>query len=60
MKCPFEQRPHHNVHNTLGVDTGATSPRWKVDSIEGGGVGGGVGWGGVGWSREGGGRRVGG
>jgi hypothetical protein len=32
----FCTRPHHNVHNTLGVDAGATSPRWRVDSIEGG------------------------
>jgi hypothetical protein len=23
----FHARPHHNVHNTLGVDAGATSPR---------------------------------
>jgi hypothetical protein len=30
-------RPYHNVHNTLGVDTGATGPRWRVDSIEWGG-----------------------
>jgi hypothetical protein len=22
----FRTRPHHNVHHTLGVDTGATSP----------------------------------
>jgi hypothetical protein len=33
----FRARPHHNVHSTLGVDTGATGPRWRVDSIEGGG-----------------------
>jgi hypothetical protein len=26
------------VHNTLGVDTGATGPRWRVDSIAGGRV----------------------
>jgi hypothetical protein len=32
----FRARPHHNVHSTLGVDTGATGPRWRVDSIEGG------------------------
>jgi hypothetical protein len=38
----FRARPHYNVHSTLGVDTGATSPRWRVDSIEGG------------WGREGG------
>jgi hypothetical protein len=31
----FRARPHHNVHNSLGVDTGATGPRWRVDSIEG-------------------------
>jgi hypothetical protein len=37
----FRARPHHNVHSTLGVDIGATSPRWRVDSIDGGGVGGG-------------------
>jgi hypothetical protein len=30
----FHARPHHNVHNTLGVDIGATGPRWRVDSIE--------------------------
>jgi hypothetical protein len=35
----FRARPHHNVHDTLGVDVGATGPRWRVDSIEGGGVG---------------------
>jgi hypothetical protein len=23
----FRARPHHSVHNTLGVDTGATGPR---------------------------------
>jgi hypothetical protein len=22
------------MHNTLGVDAGATSPRWRVDSIK--------------------------
>jgi hypothetical protein len=33
----FRARPHLNVHSTLGVDTGATGPRWRVDSIEGGG-----------------------
>jgi hypothetical protein len=32
----FRVRPHHNVHSTLGVDAGATGPRWRVDSIEGG------------------------
>jgi hypothetical protein len=32
----FRARPHHNVHSTLGVDIGATGPRWRVDSIEGG------------------------
>jgi hypothetical protein len=31
----FRARPHHSVHSTLGVDTGATGPRWRVDSIEG-------------------------
>jgi hypothetical protein len=35
----FRARPHHNVHNTLGVDVGATGPWWRVDSIEEGGVG---------------------
>jgi hypothetical protein len=33
----FRARPHHNVHNTLGVDIGAIGPRWRVDSMEGGG-----------------------
>jgi hypothetical protein len=40
MKCPFgvnevsfRARSHHNVHNTLGVDTRATGPRWRVDSV---------------------------
>jgi hypothetical protein len=47
----FRARPHDNAHSTLGVDTGATGPRWRVDSIEGGG------WGGGG-DGEGGGRRV--
>jgi hypothetical protein len=32
----FRVRPHRNVHNTLGVDSGATGPRWREDSIEGG------------------------
>jgi hypothetical protein len=32
----FRARPHHNMHSTLGVDAGATGPRWRVDSIEGG------------------------
>jgi hypothetical protein len=27
------------VHCTLGVDTGATNPLWRVDSIEVGGMG---------------------
>jgi hypothetical protein len=27
----FHTRPHHNVHNTLGVDTEATGPQWRVD-----------------------------
>jgi hypothetical protein len=31
-------RPHYNVHSTLGVDAGATGPRCRVDSIEGGGI----------------------
>jgi hypothetical protein len=35
----FCTRPHHNVPNTLGVGTRATGPRWRVDSIEGGGIG---------------------
>ena len=30
----FRARPHHNVHHTLGVDTRATNPHWRVDSIE--------------------------
>jgi hypothetical protein len=25
-KVSFRARPHHNVHSTLGVDIGATSP----------------------------------
>jgi hypothetical protein len=29
----FCARPHHNVHSTLGVDIGATGPRWRVDSM---------------------------
>ena len=29
----FYARPHRNVHNTLGVDIGATNPRWKVDPM---------------------------
>jgi hypothetical protein len=36
----FRTRPHHNVHNTLGVDTGTTGPRWRVDSMEKKGGGG--------------------
>jgi hypothetical protein len=36
----FRTRPHHNVHSTLGVDSGATGPRWRVDSIEGGEIAG--------------------
>jgi hypothetical protein len=36
----FRAWPHRNAHNTLGVDAGATSPRWRVDSMEkGGGIG---------------------
>ena len=35
----FRARPHHNVDNTLGVDIGATGLWWRVDSIEGGGIG---------------------
>jgi hypothetical protein len=27
----FRTRPHHNAHSTLGVDTGATDPRWRVE-----------------------------
>jgi hypothetical protein len=34
-KLMIFSRPHHNVHNILGVDTGATGPRWTVDSMEG-------------------------
>jgi hypothetical protein len=41
----FRARPHHNVHSTLGVDTGAIGPRWRVDSIEGGEESGKMGWG---------------
>jgi hypothetical protein len=29
--------PHRNVSNTLGVSTSITNPRWRVDSMEGGG-----------------------
>jgi hypothetical protein len=32
-------RPHYNVHSTLEVDIGDTSPRWKVDSIKWGEIG---------------------
>jgi hypothetical protein len=39
MKCPFAQGPHHSVHHTLGVDTEATGPLSRVDSIEGRGIG---------------------
>jgi hypothetical protein len=35
----FRARPYHNVHSTLEVDTRATCPRWRVDSMEGGRVG---------------------
>jgi hypothetical protein len=35
-EVPFRVKPHHNVHSTLGVDTGATGPRWRVDSMGGG------------------------
>jgi hypothetical protein len=35
----FCARPHRNVHNTLGVDTVAIGPQWRVDSMEWGGVG---------------------
>jgi hypothetical protein len=31
--------PHRNVHNTVGVDTRATCPRWRVDFMEGGRIG---------------------
>jgi hypothetical protein len=34
-EASFRARPHHRVHNTLGVDTRATGPRWRVDSMEG-------------------------
>jgi hypothetical protein len=35
----FYTRPHYNAHNTLGVNTRATGPRLRVDSLErGGGV----------------------
>jgi hypothetical protein len=33
----FRAWPHRNAHNTLGVDAGATSPRWRVE--KGGGIG---------------------
>jgi hypothetical protein len=33
-----EFRVHHNMHSTLGVDTRATGARWRVESIEGGGI----------------------
>jgi hypothetical protein len=29
--------PHRNVSNTLGVSTSITNPRWRVDSMDGGG-----------------------
>jgi hypothetical protein len=29
----FHARPHRNVYRTLGVDTGATDPRWRADSM---------------------------
>jgi hypothetical protein len=35
----FRARPYHNVYSTLGVDAGATGPRSRVDSIEGGRIG---------------------
>jgi hypothetical protein len=31
--------PHRNVHNILGVDTRATNPRWRVDSMGPSGIG---------------------
>jgi hypothetical protein len=40
----FCARPHRNVHSTLGVDTGATCPLCRVDSIEGGEKNGHVRW----------------
>jgi hypothetical protein len=35
----FHARPHRSVHSTLGVDTRANGPRWRVDSIEGDRIG---------------------
>jgi hypothetical protein len=32
-------RPHHSTHSTLGVDTRATNPRWRVDSMGPSGIG---------------------
>jgi hypothetical protein len=29
----FCARPHYNVYSILGVDIGATNPRWKVDPM---------------------------
>jgi hypothetical protein len=42
MKYSFAQGPHHSVHRTLGVDTRATGPLERVDSIEWWGIGMGV------------------
>jgi hypothetical protein len=33
-EASFCARPHHNVHHTLGVDTGAIGPRGRVHSID--------------------------
>jgi hypothetical protein len=30
----FRTKPHRNAHNTLGVDTGAIGPRWRMDYME--------------------------
>jgi hypothetical protein len=38
-KVSIRARPHHNAHNTIGVDIGATGPRWRVDSMGKGGIG---------------------
>ena len=35
----FHARPHRSVYNTLEVVTGATDPRWRVDSMGHGRIG---------------------
>jgi hypothetical protein len=49
-EASFRARPHHRMHNTLEVDTGAIGPRWRVDSMEGGRIG--RGGGGEDWKDE--------